>query len=348
MKPNYPLNCWYVAATSDEVGRQPLGRRLLDRPVVLYRRESGDVTALEDRCAHRAYPLSEGTLEGDLLVCAYHGFTYDAAGTCVRVPSQVNVPTGVCVRRFPVREEPPYVWIWLGEPSGSVLTSPPRLRWLSDEGWARFGLAREVAANYMLLHEHHLDLTYTLIVHPELVPAGIDRLPPPDDIEVSETSVSFTRSVPAVPLADWEAEATGLARDRNYERREYETFVSPALHVGRWEIRADDAHQLVRIQAFTPAGETATHVFLQTARNYALDRPAVTDQLREMLEDLLVSGAAIVEKVQAHGGHRAWMQGVHVTADAAAIHARRIVNQMLAREAGRAPVRPGFASLVRR
>ena len=26
---NYPLNCWYVAATSDEVGRKLLGRRLL-------------------------------------------------------------------------------------------------------------------------------------------------------------------------------------------------------------------------------------------------------------------------------------------------------------------------------
>ena len=54
MNPNYPRDCWYVAATSDEVGSGLLGRKLLDRPVVLYRLASGEAVALEDRCAHRA------------------------------------------------------------------------------------------------------------------------------------------------------------------------------------------------------------------------------------------------------------------------------------------------------
>ena len=42
----YPLNCWYVAATSDEVGRKLLGRRLLGEDVLLYRQEAGPVVAL--------------------------------------------------------------------------------------------------------------------------------------------------------------------------------------------------------------------------------------------------------------------------------------------------------------
>ena len=49
---------------------------------------------LDDRCPHRAAPLSMGTLDGDQVVCPYHGFTYAADGTCVRVPSQRNVPYG--------------------------------------------------------------------------------------------------------------------------------------------------------------------------------------------------------------------------------------------------------------
>ena len=53
MTPNYPFNCWYVAATSDEVGQALLARRLLDIPVVLYRQSSGEVVAMEDRCVHR-------------------------------------------------------------------------------------------------------------------------------------------------------------------------------------------------------------------------------------------------------------------------------------------------------
>jgi phenylpropionate dioxygenase-like ring-hydroxylating dioxygenase large terminal subunit len=116
MRPNYPFNCWYVAATSDEVGRDLLARRLLGTEVVLYRAGSGDVVAMEDRCVHRAYPLSAGRLDGDRLVCGLHGFVYDPDGTCVDVPSQENVPHGACVRTYRVHEQPPFVWIWLGEP----------------------------------------------------------------------------------------------------------------------------------------------------------------------------------------------------------------------------------------
>jgi len=43
-------NSWYVAAWDREVGRAPLGRVLLDEPVVLYRKEDGEAVALEDRC----------------------------------------------------------------------------------------------------------------------------------------------------------------------------------------------------------------------------------------------------------------------------------------------------------
>src|SRR5438093_7561813 len=105
MTPNYPRNCWYVAATSDEVGRTPLGRRLLDRDVVLYRLKSGAPVALADRCAHRAMPLSTGRLDGDRIVCGYHGFTYDPTGQCVCIPSQPNVPAGTSVGAYPVREQ---------------------------------------------------------------------------------------------------------------------------------------------------------------------------------------------------------------------------------------------------
>ena len=152
MRPNYPFNCWYVAATSDEVGEGLLGRRLLGIPVVLYRLGSGEVVAMEDRCIHRAYPLSEGRLEGDRLVCGYHGFTYDPDGSCVHVPSQENVPSGPGVRTFAVHEQSPFVWIWLGEPGVAALRPPPQTPWFADPGWASSGERLHDEVNYMLLH----------------------------------------------------------------------------------------------------------------------------------------------------------------------------------------------------
>jgi phenylpropionate dioxygenase-like ring-hydroxylating dioxygenase large terminal subunit len=55
-------NAWYVAASDDEVGRQPLRRIILGEPVVLFRTEDGTPVAFEDRCAHRHLPLSMGKL----------------------------------------------------------------------------------------------------------------------------------------------------------------------------------------------------------------------------------------------------------------------------------------------
>ena len=64
-----PTDCWYAPAASSEVDRDLLPVRAAGLPVVLFRSESGAVIALEDRCAHRAYPLSAGELIGDTVRC---------------------------------------------------------------------------------------------------------------------------------------------------------------------------------------------------------------------------------------------------------------------------------------
>ena len=38
----------------------------------------GAICALRDRCSHEEYPLSDGELDGDQIVCAYHGARFDA------------------------------------------------------------------------------------------------------------------------------------------------------------------------------------------------------------------------------------------------------------------------------
>jgi 3-phenylpropionate/trans-cinnamate dioxygenase ferredoxin subunit len=36
------------------------------------------ICALQDRCSHEEYPLSDGELDGGDIVCAYHGARFDA------------------------------------------------------------------------------------------------------------------------------------------------------------------------------------------------------------------------------------------------------------------------------
>jgi vanillate O-demethylase monooxygenase subunit len=340
---NYPLNCWYVAATSAELGRYPaeqglLGRRLLGTPVVLYRLHSGEVVAMEDRCLHRPFPLSAGRIEADYVVCAHDGWTYAPDGRCVEVPSQDNVPPGVAVRTFPVVEQAPFIWIWLGQRGMSELRTPPSTPWLTAPGWASCGDRMHVAANYLLLHEHYLDLTNVLAMHPENVPPGIETLPTLDEVEVSEMSVSYTRDLPKAPLADWEAEATGLPRDDvEYLRREQGSFVSPGLHVQRWIIQSGEPgpYEQLRIHGFTPETPTTTHVFLHVARNFAADRALVDRHLRTFFLDMARRDAAVLEVMQrqlAEEGEP--RRDINVKADRAAIRARHVARAMVAEENG--------------
>jgi vanillate O-demethylase monooxygenase subunit len=341
---NYPLGCWYVAGTSDEMGRQLIRRRLLDRDVVLYRRESGAMVALEDRCAHRSLPLSQGRLEGDLLVCGYHGFTYDATGSCVRVPSQDNVPYGARVESFEVREQPPFVWIWLGAPAEAGRRAPHQPSWLREEGWTTWGGQGHIEANHLLIHEDLLDLTQLPFVYPEVAPPVL-LSPPPLEVEVSETSVSYHRTFPPGRLSDWQAGATGLAGDRDYEQSESGTFVSPALWAGGWEVGAPtdrgDVHRLAWAYALTPAGPTSTHVVWIAARNWALGQPAITEYMAPRFEEFFRRRKSILEAVQANLDGPA-RRGVSVSADAAGLRAREIVATMLAQERGSTVLRPGF------
>src|SRR5690242_21879401 len=84
-------NCWYVAAWDHEIidGRL-LERTILEKPVVLYRGDSGRVVALDNRCCHRGAKLSNGRREGDDLRCMYHGLKFAPDGKCIQIPGQDN------------------------------------------------------------------------------------------------------------------------------------------------------------------------------------------------------------------------------------------------------------------
>ena len=334
MTVNYPRNCWYVAATSDEVTNTPFPRRLLDDEVVLWRSASGKLMAFENRCAHRAFPLSHSIIDGDQLVCGYHGCTYEPDGTCSHIPSQEHVPTGMRVRVFPVVEQAPFIWIWMGSPGTAALTPPPSVPWVGESGWETFYSSWDVAANYMMVHEHYLDFSYAPILHATDIPESIRSMPAFSDVEVSETSVSYTRVLPPARPTDWEAEAGGLDRSTDYQRREMGTFASPALHLQRWDatVAPGEVYSTTRIHAITPQSETSTHVVMASSRNYALDDPAATRRLRTFLDGVSTRDTAVLDMASQHSGYTRWQAGTEFQADVAALHARRIVGVLLANE----------------
>lgn len=72
---------------------RPLPLMLLGQPLVIWRHATAGWLVMSDMCPHRLAPLSEGRLEagGTRLACAYHGWEFNQAGTCTRVPQVIVV-----------------------------------------------------------------------------------------------------------------------------------------------------------------------------------------------------------------------------------------------------------------
>ena len=111
-------DAWYVAAWGDEITSQPMARRLLNEPVVLYRDAEDKAAALIDMCCHRGAPLHMGKVTGQGIECGYHGLTFDRLGACVAIPGQDRIPERARVRSFPVVEQDGFVWIWMAQRQG--------------------------------------------------------------------------------------------------------------------------------------------------------------------------------------------------------------------------------------
>lgn len=77
---------WVPVALSPQLKRAPLARQVAGTPIVLFRGADGSVTALQDRCPHRNYPLSKGRVVGGEIQCPYHGWRFDGSGACVALP----------------------------------------------------------------------------------------------------------------------------------------------------------------------------------------------------------------------------------------------------------------------
>jgi phenylpropionate dioxygenase-like ring-hydroxylating dioxygenase large terminal subunit len=331
----YPVNAWYVLATSDEVGTTPLGRRAADAGIVLYRTPDGTAVALEDRCAHRPYPLSLGRVDGDTIVSGYTGFAYGPDGACVRVPTQAQVPFGARVRAFPVHEDGTFVWVWRGEPAVAGLRPPARTPWLRDDAWASFGDAWETEANVLLLHENFADITHVAVVDEFIAPPVLRGTPPPLEIEVSQTQVSFSRLYDAAPIAAWHASVLNLPAGAAHQQREAGSFVSPGLWVDEWDVRVEGGPVATFrfTHAVTPIGPSRTRHVWRVSRNFAPD-DATSATLQPIFSEYYRRVQEILETMQSVVDRDGPRVEVNVAADIAALRVRKIMSQMVADESG--------------
>lgn len=333
-------NCWYVAALGSEISRDIISRRLLGVDVALYRTLVGEVVAVRNRCPHRSFPLAKGRLEGDTLVCGYHGMQFDPSGRCVNMPAMPTTPTNAAVRSFDVIERGPLVWIWMGHPDKVDPRLVPDTHWLADPAWKTVSGQFHLKADYVSMHENLLDQTHFPFLHPGAI--GTPEFAK-SKLKVRQEGdvIIIDRSLKNSPPPGVYAMPTGLAGkpvDRHSEAR----FQSPAMHVAFAKIvdpaplpgnAAEFRFNISHI--FTPETNGSIHYWWFASRNFKIDDQAIDEHLHTASSKAYLEDVDALEWImQAVQSDTEPQFDLNFAPDKPGLMMRRVLHDLAAAEAG--------------
>jgi phenylpropionate dioxygenase-like ring-hydroxylating dioxygenase large terminal subunit len=156
---------WHIACLSTELKNKPIQRIIYDKPYVFFRDEKGKAVCLPDRCLHRHALLSLGHCEAGKIVCPYHGWTYDEAGTVRNIPSEG--PGYECSKHktlsFPVIEQEGVIWVWTFD--STPVDHPWNFPRYHDKKWINYFMVTDFSNEVTNLAENFMDVPHTVFVH---------------------------------------------------------------------------------------------------------------------------------------------------------------------------------------
>jgi phenylpropionate dioxygenase-like ring-hydroxylating dioxygenase large terminal subunit len=171
------------------------------------------VHAWRDLCVHRGTRLSLGTVHGETLVCAYHGWTYDEEGRCVRFPAHPTQTPPARARVTVYQAQVQYGWVWvsLGNPTQDIASFS---EW-EDSGFRKIhcGPYRYQASGPRAI-ENFLDVTHFPFVHGGLL--GDPHYPEVNDYDVDITADGVTTGDIVVWQPDPDGTGQGAHVTYNY------------------------------------------------------------------------------------------------------------------------------------
>lgn len=278
---------WYVAAWSHEIDEKIFTRKILGESICFYRKSTGDLVALEDRCPHRGAPLSMGRLEGEDIRCMYHGVRISSTGKCNDIPGQDRIPEKMCARSYPVVERHNWIWIWMGDPEKANLESIPDTWSLESPEWAYKPGYYHYQAPHMLICDNLLDFSHIAYVHPTTLGGTENIALSKPVVKAIDNKVRVERwlinEVPA-PFHTNVAKFTGRVDRWHF----YDFFVPGILimHSGVQETGTgaqdgdySNALQFRSCQAVTPESTSTSHYFFAVPRNFEVNDVAMNETI---------------------------------------------------------------------
>ncbi|MBL4895069.1 MAG: aromatic ring-hydroxylating dioxygenase subunit alpha [Emcibacter sp.] len=333
-------NCWYCAGWSSELTDKPIGYKMLDQDVVLYRKKDGSVVAVSGICRHRFAPLADGKVVDDKIECPYHGLQYDETGSCVYNPhGSGKIPPRADLESYSVIEKSGAIWIWMGDSEKADASKIPDFDFVSDrENWSGLTGYLRIEANYQLVIDNLMDLTHAAYLHPTTVGQSPDAWIGDMKMEhkcfvegdILTSDYVFFNS-PPTPLLELFTDievgdiytpmilypASTMILDM------YMTTPKGAKSEG---VAMPSCHFLV------PESDNSCHYFYAISRNVKLDDDEITAAMGALVGRAFIDeDALIIKKCQEAMGNADFfdLKPVILETDIAAVRARRMLQKMI-------------------
>jgi phenylpropionate dioxygenase-like ring-hydroxylating dioxygenase large terminal subunit len=226
------INFWYVAAESSELrfgAEKPLKVMMLGHHFALWRDKKGEVRCISDTCTHRGGSMADGRIRGDCVECPYHGWTFNGAGDCTRLPSlgpKTKIPERTRIDAYPVQEKYGLVFVFLGDLPEAERPPIMDIPEYGDPEWRTILLKFEWKIDYKRSVENTMDPAHNEFTHPTHGFLGVRDDYRVEDIELKDTAwgTGFMQPMYAPPLAQEDmrqasgkhADATAIAGSGNH------------------------------------------------------------------------------------------------------------------------------------
>src|SRR5665213_3391211 len=312
--------------------------------VVMYRTESGQVVALEDRCPHRNLPLSKGELVGpDRIQCGYHGLEFNPAGRCLYNPDTKKPVPWANVKSYAVEERNGWIYIWMGDGSCADRTTVP---WINErmqtKGYDYIGDRSNPRCNYRYAIDNLLTISHVRYIHKaagsmELVERAKRTVTLIQD-PVMGQGVRLKHVTRDMPVSSYYSNLSGrmdrwFLADYYPPGYFYIRYDSPPAKPGELVMNEDGAWQI--LHAMTPETESSSHDFWAHVHQAGVYVGEAAEEFERQPRKVIAEDTVVYEAMQAcvehHGGTDIQPKGF-LPEDHAFVESRRVLERRIEAE----------------
>jgi phenylpropionate dioxygenase-like ring-hydroxylating dioxygenase large terminal subunit len=309
---------WFPVARADALREKPIHATLLDMDLVVYR-AAGKAIVARNLCFHRGTQLSLGWVEGDVIVCPYHGLRYGPDGRCQAIPAHPDAAISPKLRIivFPTIERFGLIWTTLNGEGDGV---PPFEAWDDPDYQPILAPTIDINSSSGRQVEGFLDVAHFAWAHVASFGDRSDPVVP--SYKVERTPVGL-RADYLSTMSNYPKHLRHLAPEGFQWRRVFEVF--PPFSA-RLTVHFPNEGRLCILNAASPISARKTRLFCPLARNFGKDGPL--EDVYAFNKQIFNEDRVIVESQKPEDLPLDLQMEAHIPADRSSIAYRMVLKEM--------------------